>query len=121
MKGKYKMEYGEWSLQTHQEQHQNDQGTSMYQLNSQGICEANENTEGKMKKKKYVWGFPDGTKEPSCWWSRQEMLVWSPSQEDPWRAWQLTLVFLPGKSHGQRSLAGYSPHGGRESDMTEAT
>ena len=45
------MEYGEWSLQTHQEQHQNDQGTSMYQLNSQGICEANENTEGKMKKK----------------------------------------------------------------------
>ena len=27
----------------------------------------------------------------------------------PWRRkWQLTPVFLPGKSHGQRSLAGYS-------------
>ena len=31
----------------------------------------------------------------------------------------LTPVFLPGKSHGQRSLAGYSPRGGKESDMTE--
>ena len=29
---------------------------------------------------------------------------------DPWRrAWQPTLVFLPGDSHGQRSLVGYSP------------
>ena len=28
----------------------------------------------------------------------------------PWRReWQSTRVFLPGKSHGQRSLAGYSP------------
>ena len=28
----------------------------------------------------------------------------------PWRRkWQPTLVFLPGKSHGQRSLVGYSP------------
>ena len=30
-------------------------------------------------------------------------------------------VFLPGKSHGQRSLTGYSPWGHRELDMTEAT
>ena len=38
----------------------------------------------------------------------------------PWsRKWQLTPVFLPGKSHGQRSLAGYSPWGRKESDMTE--
>ena len=28
-------------------------------------------------------------------------------------------VFLPGEFHGQRSLAGYSPLGGKESDMTE--
>ena len=28
-------------------------------------------------------------------------------------------VFLPGEFHGQRSLAGYSPWGRRESDMTE--
>ena len=28
-------------------------------------------------------------------------------------------VFLPGKSHGQRSLVGHSPRGHKESDMTE--
>ena len=32
------------------------------------------------------------------------------------RKWQPTPVFLPGKSYGQRSLAGYSPWGGKESD-----
>ena len=30
----------------------------------------------------------------------------------------VTLVFLPGKSHEQRSLAGYSPWGHKESDTT---
>ena len=31
-------------------------------------------------------------------------------RKTPWsRKWQPTPVFLPGKSHGQRSLAGYSP------------
>ena len=30
-----------------------------------------------------------------------------------------TPVFLPGDSHGQRSLAGYSPWGHKESDTTE--
>jgi len=40
----------------------------------------------------------------------------------PWRgAWKPTPVFLPGKSHGQRSLVGYSPWGHKESDMTEVT
>ena len=40
----------------------------------------------------------------------------------PWRRiWQPTPVFLPGESHGQRSLAGYSPQGRKESDTTEAT
>ena len=38
----------------------------------------------------------------------------------PWRRkWQLTQVFLPGKFHGQRSLAGYSPWSHKGSDMTE--
>ena len=37
------------------------------------------------------------------------------------RNWQPTPVFLLGKSHGQRSLAGYSPQGHIESDMTEVT
>ena len=35
------------------------------------------------------------------------------------RNWQPTPVFLPGESHGQRSLAGYSPQGRKESDMTK--
>ena len=34
---------------------------------------------------------------------------------------QSTLVFLPGESHGQRSLVGYSPWGCKESDTTEVT
>ena len=34
------------------------------------------------------------------------------------RKWQLTPVFLPGKFHGQRSLAGYSPWGHKELAMT---
>ena len=38
----------------------------------------------------------------------------------PWRReWQPTPGFLPGESHGQRSLAGYSPWSCKESDMTE--
>ena len=37
-----------------------------------------------------------------------------------WRKeWQPTPVFLPGESHEQRSLAGYSPWGYKESDTTE--
>ena len=46
---------------------------------------------------------------------------------DPWvgmirwrRAWQPTSVSLPGESHEQRSLTGYSPWGHKESDSTEA-
>ena len=35
------------------------------------------------------------------------------------RKWQSTPVFLPGEFHGQRSLAGYSPCGRKELDMTE--
>ena len=30
-------------------------------------------------------------------------------------------LFLPGEAHGQRSLAGYSPQGNKESDTTEVT
>ena len=34
------------------------------------------------------------------------------------KKWQATAVFLPGKSHGQKSLAGYNPWGRKESDTT---
>ena len=30
-------------------------------------------------------------------------------------------IFLPGESHGQRSLKAYSPWGHKESDMTKVT
>ena len=50
----------------------------------------------------------------------QEMQVQSLGQEDPWRKkWQPTPVFLSEKFHGQSGLAGYSPWGCRESDMTK--
>ena len=49
----------------------------------------------------------------------QKSWVQSLGQEDPWRRkWPPSPVFLPGKSHGQRSLAGYSPRGHKESDTT---
>ena len=34
------------------------------------------------------------------------------------RKWQSTPVFLPGESHGQKSLVGYSPWHRKEWDMT---
>ena len=38
----------------------------------------------------------------------------------PWiRIWQSTPALLPGKPHGERSLAGYSPWGHKQLDMTE--
>ena len=49
----------------------------------------------------------------------QETQVQSLSWEEPLEKGMAThLVFLPGESHGQRSLAGYSPWGHKESDTT---
>ena len=49
-----------------------------------------------------------------------ETWVQSLGWEDPLeRKWQPSPVVLPGKSHGQRRLVGYSPQGSKESDMTE--
>ena len=57
---------------------------------------------------------PGGTngKDPACQFRRHKRCGWV--QSDPWvrkipwrRAWRPTPVFLPGASHGQRSLAGY--------------
>ena len=51
---------------------------------------------------------------------RQETQVQSLRGKIPWsRKWQPPPVFLPGKSHGQRSLAGLSPWGHRVSDISE--
>ena len=55
--------------------------------------------------------FPGGTsgKEPACQCRRCKRRRFNPwVGKIPWRrAWQPTLVFLPGESHGQRSLVGY--------------
>ena len=48
----------------------------------------------------------------------QQTQVPSLGQEDSLED-KMTPVFLPGKSQGQKSLAGYSPWGGKESDTTE--
>jgi len=60
-----------------------------------------------------VWGFPLGTggKEPACQCIRHKRYGFDPwVRKIPWRrAWQPIPVFLPGESHGQRSLVGYSP------------
>ena len=69
-------------------------------------------------------GFPGGAsgKEPACQCRRHKKQSFNPwVGKIPWRrAWQPTPVFLPGESHGQRSLAGCSPWGHKESDTTEA-
>ena len=47
-------------------------------------------------------------------WKQEETssVLLKTSTRKAWRRkWQPTPVFLPGKSHGQRSLAGYSPLG----------
>ena len=58
--------------------------------------------------------------EPTCQCRRRRRRGFDPwIGKIPWRrAWQPTPVFLPGESHGQRSLAGYSPQGSKESDTT---
>ena len=69
--------------------------------------------------------FPGGIsgKECACQFKRCKRHRFNPWVEKiPWRrAWQPTPVFSPGESHGQRSLAGYSPWGHKESNMTEVT
>jgi len=56
--------------------------------------------------------FPGGAsgKEPPCQCRRCKRHGFYPwVRKIPWRrAWQPTPVFLPGESHGQRSLVGYS-------------
>ena len=50
---------------------------------------------------------------------QMQMWVWSLGWDDPLDKYMTThSSMLPGKSHGQRSLAGYSPQGCKELDMT---
>ena len=78
-----------------------------------------------LKLKLQLSGLPGGTsdKEPTCKSRRHKRHRFDPwVGKIPWRrAWQPTPVFLPGKSHAQQSLVGYSPQGCTESDTTEVT
>ena len=84
-------------------------------------CEINYNKE--YKQLSITEGFPGGTdgKESAC-----QCRTHTKCRFDPWvwkipwrRKWQPTPVFLPGKSHRERNLVGYSPWGRKESDTTE--
>ena len=69
----------------------------------------------------YSRGFSWSRKIPDSG-SNSHILLWQadslPLVPPGRRAWQPTPVFLPGESHGQRGLAGYSPWGPKESDRT---
>ena len=67
------------------------------------------------------WSVGASSKEPACWCRSRERHRFDPwVGKIPWRRkWQPTPVFLLGETHGQRSLAGYSPWGCKESDTTE--
>ena len=68
----------------------------------------------------YITLFPGGAsgKESACQWrrcKRRDLNPWV--GKIPWRRkWQPTPVFLPGKFHRQRNLAGYSLWGHKELD-----
>ena len=71
---------------------------------------------------KIIQGFPGGSsgEQPACQCRRHKRCgISSWVGKIPWgREWQPTPVLSPGESHGQRSLAGYSPWGPKELDMT---
>ena len=73
-------------------------------------------------KQEFTWApqVAQGVKNPPAMQEVQiQSLCWEDSQEE--ETWQPSPVFLPGESHGQRSLSGYGPQGHKKSDMTEAT
>ena len=66
------------------------------------------------------WPTPSGVsgKESAYQCKRHGFDPWI--RKNLWRGtWQPTIVFLPGKFHGQRNLAGYSPWGHKVLDTTE--
>ena len=84
------------------------------------------NTKNCIKTNDYLFpGFPGGAsgKESACQCKRPKRQGFSPwVGKIPWRmAQQPTSRFLPGESHGQRSLMGYGSWGHKELDTTEAT
>ena len=85
---------------------ENNEGQESWHAMVHGVTKKSDITEW-LNKNIIFLGYPGGsaTKHPPV---KQETWV----RKIPWRRkWQITLVFLPGKFHGQRSLPGYSPWG----------
>ena len=70
-------------------------------------------------------GFSGGAsgKEPTSQCRRHKRQGFDPwVGKIPWRRkWQPTPVFLPGESHGQRSMSGHSPWDHKESGKTDTS
>ena len=68
-------------------------------------------------------GFPGGSadKESPCNAGLNLGSIPGTGRSPAGGKWQPTPEFLPGESHGLRSLVGYSPKGRKESDTTKAT
>ena len=63
---------------------------------------------------KYEWGFPGGSDGKESAYSAEDLgSILGLGRSPGGRKWQPTPVFLPGKSHEQRRLLGYSPWGCR--------
>ena len=83
------------------------------------------------RKNSFIWGVPKGERAfPRSFSGGPDGKEYTCNAGDPgsipgfgnipWRReWQPTPEFLPGESHGQRSLAGYSPWGHKESETTD--
>ena len=93
----------------------------LYQLSYQGSPGSCQN----WIKLQDTWDIPGGAsgKESACQCWRCKSRGFHPRVTKIFwrRKWQPTPVFLPGESHGQRSLAGYSTWGCKELDTTEVT
>ena len=66
-----------------------------------------------------VQGFPGGSDGQASAYNAGDLDLIPWSGRTSRRKWQPAPVLLPGKSHGQRSMAGYSPWGGKKLDTTE--
>ena len=65
-------------------------------------------------------GFPGGSDDKQSACNVGDLGLTPGLGRSPWRReWLPTPVFWPGESHGKKSLAGYSPLGHKELDMTE--
>ena len=69
---------------------------------------------------RFRWGIPRWLSGKESAWQCERCRFHPWMGRIPWRRRQQPApVFLPGKCHGQRSLAGYSPWGHKDSDTSE--